>query len=181
MPASRHERHQQERRLSSLVASHAALVAWLLRRWGVCEADLDDAAQQVFCILNGKLAAVPSGRERAFLAACAVNVALRWRRSRSRRLRREISSELVCDLSDSGGNPEKALEERQRLAELDALLGRLPGELRSVYVLRAVEGLTNSEIARALSIPPGTVASRLRLARRRFAAALSRARRSQTP
>ncbi|AGP33614.1 sigma factor-like helix-turn-helix DNA-binding protein [Sorangium cellulosum] len=53
---------------------------------------------------------------------------------------------------------------------------RLRAELRDVLALAAT-GVTTREIAAALAIPRPTVATRLRLARRLFAGALTRKRR----
>lgn len=61
---------------------------------------------------------------------------------------------------------------------LDEVLGELPHDLRTVFVMCEVEEVTMSEVAVALGIPAGTVASRLRRAREAFAvlAAATRAR-----
>jgi RNA polymerase sigma-70 factor (ECF subfamily) len=48
---------------------------------------------------------------------------------------------------------------------LDRALAEVEPELRSIFVLREVEGLSYDEIALALEIPMGTVASRLNRAR----------------
>jgi RNA polymerase sigma-70 factor, ECF subfamily len=53
---------------------------------------------------------------------------------------------------------------------LDAVLATLPPELRQVFVLFELEELTMREIAAALRLPAGTVASRLRRAREMFKA-----------
>jgi RNA polymerase sigma-70 factor (ECF subfamily) len=50
----------------------------------------------------------------------------------------------------------------------------LPAELRTVMVLRAVEGLSYAEIAETAGIPAGTVMSRLSRARERLLGALGR-------
>ena len=48
------------------------------------------------------------------------------------------------------------------------MLESLPLDLRTVFVLYELEELTMVEIARALDLPMGTVASRLRRAREAF-------------
>ena len=64
---------------------------------------------------------------------------------------------------------------RRRLSELlDVVLEQMPIDLRTVFVLFELEGLSAPEIAAALSIPLGTVASRLRRARQTFAQAAAR-------
>ncbi len=52
-----------------------------------------------------------------------------------------------------------------------ACLGRLSRKQAEVLMLSDVEGYTRDEVAAMLGIPPGTVASRLRLARKAFRAA----------
>jgi len=51
---------------------------------------------------------------------------------------------------------------------LDRVLSDMDGDLRTVFVLYEFEELSMAEIADALSIPRGTVASRLRRARGDF-------------
>jgi RNA polymerase sigma-70 factor (ECF subfamily) len=55
-------------------------------------------------------------------------------------------------------------ELRKRIAEA---IAQLPGDARETLLLREVDGLSYAEIAKALSIPKGTVMSRLHYARKR--------------
>lgn len=57
---------------------------------------------------------------------------------------------------------------------LDQALDELPIELRTVFVLFELEGLTMAEIADVAALAPGTVASRLRRARAGFHAIAAR-------
>ncbi len=50
----------------------------------------------------------------------------------------------------------------------------MPDDLKAVIVLFEIEGLTMGEIAEALAVPPGTVASRLRRARAELSAQVAR-------
>jgi RNA polymerase sigma-70 factor (ECF subfamily) len=68
-----------------------------------------------------------------------------------------------------GAAPGDALERREERGALEALLARLAPEQRAVLVLREVEELSYREIAEVLSIPVGTVMSRLSRARERLA------------
>ena len=85
--------------------------------------------------------------------------------SRSRALRREVGAELA----ESAEAP--AAEERIS-DDLMRALAALGAEQRAVVVLRYLLDWTPGEIARALSIPRGTVNSRLRRALDRLAAEL---------
>lgn len=156
--------------MAGVVREHWDFVARLVRRLGVWDADVEDAAQHVFLTLDHKLDSVETGRERAFLAACAVHVAARHRRSRGRR--QEVSDEALWELPTNSAGPERALEQRQRLELLDGILATMTDEQREVFVLYEIEELTMAEIADALALAAGTVASRLRRAREIFQGAL---------
>ena len=72
------------------------------------------------------------------------------------------------EVVDTAPGPEESAagnEERQRVA---GAMAALPVELRTVIVLRAVEGLSYAEIALVAGIPAGTVMSRLSRARKRL-------------
>jgi RNA polymerase sigma-70 factor (ECF subfamily) len=77
---------------------------------------------------------------------------------------------------DIGSDLSKRLEQRQKLAELDAILDAMQEEQRLVFVLFEIEQMTGEEISDALGIPLGTAYSRLRLARAAFRAAIGRRR-----
>jgi len=61
--------------------------------------------------------------------------------------------------------PDEAVEEKDRLRQLQIALEALSQEHRTVIVLREIELLTYEEIADLLSIPEGTIRSRLHRAR----------------
>ena len=67
------------------------------------------------------------------------------------------------------GSPDPSTEDRLDLA---AALRSLPAELRAVVLLIDAEGLSYTEAAEVLSLPAGTVASRLNRARSFLQAAL---------
>ena len=71
-------------------------------------------------------------------------------------------------------NAEQLLEHREARELLDRLLEGLEHDVRVVFVLHELEELSAREIATALAIPLGTVASRLRRGRERFARRLAR-------
>jgi RNA polymerase sigma-70 factor (ECF subfamily) len=65
-----------------------------------------------------------------------------------------------------GGNPGRALLDKEIRARIDAALAELSENHRTVLVLRELEGLSYEEIARAMSCSKGTIMSRLFHARR---------------
>ena len=158
------------RRLAEMFQHHYDIVWRVLRRRGLSPPRADDATQEVFIVASRKLAQIPIGNERAFLCGTALRVASTVRRSAEFR-RESVSAEddlgttLVASEQPSG---EELLDQRKARAALDAILASLGEELQVVFVLFELEGLTMSEIAITLGIPPGTVASRLRRARELF-------------
>jgi RNA polymerase sigma-70 factor (ECF subfamily) len=137
-----------------------------LRRLGVSEADADDAVQEVILVLARKLDRVDAKSERSFVFSTAYRVASDMRKRERRR--RETDAEPLAELPTEAPDPE-ASAESQRLAILFArVLSRLSLELRAVFVLYELEELTMAEIAQALQLPLGTVASRLRRGRETF-------------
>jgi RNA polymerase sigma-70 factor (ECF subfamily) len=68
--------------------------------------------------------------------------------------------------------PEEVVMEGVLDAEIEEAMAALPGEYRSVVVMALVEEMSYKEIAVALSIPLGTVMSRLHRGRKMLQAAL---------
>jgi RNA polymerase sigma-70 factor (ECF subfamily) len=153
-------------RLASSLRRHFTLVWRSLRRFGIEEAAVDDAAQHVFLVLAERLPEVEVGRERAFLIALCVRVAANARRRRERC--RETASDALDEHPVRDPDPETLLESKQRRQVLDLALDALLADQRTVFVLFELEGLSLPEIADLLEIPLGTATSRLRRARRRF-------------
>jgi RNA polymerase sigma-70 factor (ECF subfamily) len=155
-----------------MVDAHFNFVWRYLRGLGVPEANVDDAAQQVFLVTAQKIDSVAEGSERSFLVGTALGVAANARRAYARR--HEVSDGALVTQRDEAPNPEERTESRQGLAVLDQFLESLPEELRAVFILFELEGLTMAAIAETLGLPAGTVASRLRRAREEFQAMAKR-------
>lgn len=157
----------RDRRLRAAFEQHFDYVWRLLRRLGVHESSVDDAAQQVFLTFSAKLSLVVHGKERAFLTGTAFRVASNQRRG-ERRSHERPEEEPIARAVDPAPSPEELLDASRRRAWLDRTLDRLPLDLRAVLVLFELEDMTAPEIATLLDLPVGTVASRLRRARQLF-------------
>jgi RNA polymerase sigma-70 factor (ECF subfamily) len=158
-------------RISRLFVDHFDLVWRTVRRLGVSPGAIDDAAQEVFVIAARKLDAIEVGKEKSFLYGTAIRVAADARRAHARRSARET---MEPDEVDAGANLDELIDQKRARELLDAIIARMPDDARDVFVLYELEGLTMAEIAAALELPAGTVASRLRRARELFAAAIAR-------
>lgn len=155
-------------RLRSLVEPHFASLWRGLRRFGVPASSLDDALQQVLLVLATKLDRIERGKERAFLLGIAHGVSANFRRLHARRAEVAYEDDVVTVHPDPDPDPEALLELKHRRALLDEALDALSEDQRAVFVLFELEGCTMIEIAETLSLPMGTVASRLRRGRARF-------------
>jgi RNA polymerase sigma-70 factor (ECF subfamily) len=144
-----------------------------LRGLGVPAGAVDDAAQQVFLVAAQRIAAIAEGAERSFLFSTARGVAANARRSRARS-REEQGEAAIASCADVGADPEQVLSAKEARGALDRILEGLPEDVRTVFVLFELEGLTAAAIAELLALPAGTVASRLRRAREEFQAATRR-------
>lgn len=150
----------ERERLAAMFEAHYDLVWRVLRRVGLSDATAEDGAQQVFLITSRRLADIPVGKERAFLCATAVKVAVPLRGRAQRDLPEEAAPEPIDERS-----PADLVQRKQQRALLDTLLSQMEEDLRAVLVLSELEGLSKREVADALGIPEGTAASRLRRAR----------------
>lgn len=160
--------------IRGLFTRHYASVWRLLRRFGVRQDQLDDAAQEVFWIAARRLHDIDPGREAAFLYGVALRVASGERRRAT--VHPEGDPVDLEHLVDQAPSPEEQAEQRQARALLDAVLDRMPHELRSLFVLFELEGLELKDIAEIEGIPVGTASSRLRRAREEFSAIARRLR-----
>jgi RNA polymerase sigma-70 factor (ECF subfamily) len=149
-------------RVRSAVARHLSLVWRVLRRSGLNPADADEASQDVFWVLARRHADVPEKSERAFLVATALRVASDRRRSK---WNRSVLVPLDEDLSSGIASPDAQADARRGLERLDRALAHLDEPERTVLVLMDIEEFSKSEAAKALGIPEGTAASRLKRAR----------------
>lgn len=104
----------------------------------------------------------------AWLYRIAMNTAMSW--LRRQRLARLLPSRLFLR-GDPGADGLERVEDQQ-LA--DVALSALSPKLRVVVVLTYYSGLTRQEVAAALGVPAGTVASRLAMAQRIMRSALER-------
>jgi len=147
-----------------MVESHFDPVWRALKRLGVPEGGVDDAAQQVFLVASRRLDEIDPRGERPYLLGIALRVAADARRAVVRR--REVPMDDVVEMAAAPGPaPEEVLDDKQALGLLSAHLARLPDEMREAFVLFELEELPAPEVAALLGVPVGTVASRVRRAR----------------
>lgn len=144
-----------------------------LRRLGVPERDLADAAQEAFMVVARRLHEHDGQKPIAsWLYAICLRVASNRRRSAVSR------NELLLDDTTRSAIQERATgaspDYSERRALLEAALAAMSLEQRAVFALFELEGYTGEEIAELVGAPLPTVHSRLRLAREIFRRAIAR-------
>lgn len=157
-----------EHTLRSVVLEHHGFVWRSVRRLGVPETDVEDAAQRVFMVLAKNFAQVEPQKLRSYLFGVSMRVAANERRAARSRgcLAHDGAAERVpC----SGPPADEDIDRRRARVLLDEILDGLDEELRSVYVLHEFEHMTMADIAETVGVPTGTAASRLRRARAQVA------------
>jgi RNA polymerase sigma-70 factor (ECF subfamily) len=179
MDASTRARPLEDGRLRErfrvMVDAHFDFIWRSLRGMGVEPSSVDDAAQHVFWTAYQKLASILPGCERAFLFQTALGVARNARRARARSRARELpGGDEILERADERPSPEELVGLKEARAVLDRILAQMPEDIRAVFVCFELEGLETKEIARLLDLAEGTVASRLRRARKVFHSAAKR-------
>lgn len=162
----RHDCVASGRSFEAVYRDHVGFVWRNLRRLGVPETDIEDAAHEAFMVVLRRL---PEFDGRAaittWLYSITRGVASNHRRTDRRRLRREAEA----PVPDGRHGPVEQVERAQAVATVARFLATLTAEQRAVFELFEIEGLRAQEIAEALELNINTVYTRLRAARQRFA------------
>jgi len=158
----------RDRRFEALALPHldAAynLARWLARDEQDAADIVQDAMLRAFVALDG----LRGEDARPWLLAIVRNSAYTW-------LRRNRPADLVVpydedlhDVGDASADPQQLALRAADRRRVDTALAALPVEFREAIVLRELEELSYREIATVLSVPVGTVMSRLSRGRLRL-------------
>ena len=141
-----------------------------LRKLGVRDRDIEDAAQEVFLQVHKYL---PSFRRESELSTwlyrlCITQARVARRRARvTDALRRVLAIAPAHELVSSHSLAEDAARKR-----IESALSALPEGERAVFVLYEMEGLPGKQIAEIVKCPEATVWRRLHYARQAFRRAI---------
>ncbi len=108
------------------------------------------------------------GDGRAWLLTIVRNTCYTWLRQNRMEDLTEVYDEEIHTVKRDSSNPETLLLESADAQLLRQALEELPVEFREVLVLRELEGMSYREIADLMSVPVGTVMSRLARGRERL-------------
>lgn len=162
------------RAYGALVDRHRAGVVRVVYRMCGDPHLAEEAAQEAFVRAWQRLSDYkPEGAFRAWVYRIAVNAALDALRARKPTASLDALPDDGLPENNPGADPEAAFVRRQRAERVQQAVMALPAPSRAVLVLREWGGLSYAEIAAALSIPLGTVMSRLNSARGQLRKSLS--------
>lgn len=163
----------------ALYRTHFSFVWRSLRRLGVDEHSLDDAAQEVFLTAHRRLPDF-EGRStvKTWLSGILLNAARHHRRAKARRPVHEPLGDAEPDAGGAG--PHESAVRAQARAVLHAFLDGLDDDLRAVFVMSELEQMTAPEVSAATGVNVNTVSSRIRAVRAQFEQMVAR-RRARDP
>ena len=165
--------------VADVYAAHFKYVWRCLRSLGVADAALDDAVQEVFLVVQRKLAAFDGACDtKTWLYAIVLRVARRYRAEAARHAERFSApapgaDDEALETGSVAADLRSEIEKNERLALAQRALAGLDDAKREVFVFACIEGMSAPEIATLVGIPLNTVYSRLRAARQAFAEAVA--------
>jgi RNA polymerase sigma-70 factor (ECF subfamily) len=166
---------ERDAKLAELLRRHHSTVWRMLRRLGVGSEWIEDVLQEVFLVASERLEDIEAGKERRFLLNTAVKKAANHRRKGSNRLEVREGT-LIGEARDPQPDADQLLAQKRFREVFDGVLDGWPLEVRTVFVMFELEGLSVPEIAEIVEAKEGTVASRLRRGRELFVSASKRLR-----
>jgi RNA polymerase sigma-70 factor, ECF subfamily len=162
-----------------LVRLHSRRVYGLCYRFTGKDSEAQDLTQDVFMRVFRSLASFRSteGSFSTWLARLTRNLLIdHYRRTRNERVTDSIEEQLpgVEERHHATSRPDSAVAGREASELLQGALAKLSPELRETIILRDLQEMEYREIAEVLSIPEGTVKSRLNRGRAELARLLKK-------
>ncbi len=157
-------------RFNETVLPHVDAALSLARWLTGSVADAEDVVQEACIRAFGAIHTARNVNARAWLLAIVRNTAFTWiAKNRPKAVMTTDDEGLFeqsgLEMVESQTTPETLLIEKADAEHLHRAISALPLAYREVLMLREIEDLTYQEISKALSIPIGTVMSRLARAR----------------
>lgn len=140
--------------LQTLFRLHAPTLVRSLRRRGASAETAEDLTQDAFLRLLGAAPPDqgPGGDARAYLLQTSRNLLIDHRRREGRAPLEAAEAEAMAEAPDPAPSVERRLDDRRRLARVEAALAGLPPKMRQAFELHRVEGLTLAETARRMGL-----------------------------
>lgn len=157
-------RQGDEAAFAQLTRAHYSQVWRFLFKWVKNRDDAEELAQETFLAAWRSLPKFRSDSKfSTWLLGIALNLA-RNHHNRSPSRNREVELDEAAHLetpASPGSDPQLQYEMSAAMRALDRAIGGLPDDMREIMVLIKVEGMSLEEVSSLLSLPIGTVKSRL--------------------
>ena len=130
--------------------------------------DAEDVAQEVFLKAYSNLDKFKfDSKFYSWIYRIAINTSLNYINSKEKRQEKETISEESCQINDNSAssNPKDYYEFTELVDKVQPLINKLPNDLKILIELYEINDNTYEEISKKLSMPIGTVRSRLHRAR----------------
>lgn len=149
-----------------IVVNYQNLVGSVAYRLGVRRDEIEDMVSEVFVKVYRNLSTY---RPEFTLSTWIYRIATNHVLDHLRRRRKEAGQvEMPVTVADPGPQPAENVAAIERAEMVRAALSELPEKYRAPLVLMHIEGLGVSEISRILSLPAGTIKTRLARGRTRL-------------
>ena len=130
--------------------------------------DAEDLVEEAFIKAYRSISKFEIGRSfYAWISRIAVNNAINYLKKEKRANVQPIEW-FEHRLATKKGDPVKMTKQKLLKERISAAMAKLPGDFRTILLLRVEESYSYAEIGRVLKIPKGTVMSRLARARQRL-------------
>jgi RNA polymerase sigma-70 factor (ECF subfamily) len=137
-----------------------------LLHFGVAPIDVEDAAHEVIrAVVRGLSTFDPSRDLRSWLFGVTFNVASNHLRRAARHRERFLDEPADVTIPDLSATIEDRMIQEETFRTVREVLAEIDLDRRAVIIARVVHGMSELETAEALSIPIGTVKTRLRMAK----------------
>lgn len=148
----------RSRWLAAHVLPHEpALRAWIRRTTQISDSDIDDIVQETYAIL-AKLESVEAIRDpRTYAFQVARSVFLQGLRRSKIVPIGSIADLAALGEADDAPSPEQQVHGQRELRRVEAAIQNMPTQVRKVFWLRRVDGLSQRETARQLGLAEHTV------------------------
>jgi RNA polymerase sigma-70 factor (ECF subfamily) len=150
------------------------ILYFIMKKLNMSKPDAEDLMQEIFIKVIEKRDTFNTGRKfSTWLYTVANNRCIDYMRVEKNKLTSSLDKEISSEqkgtthlelVKSEGGNPEEHSYNKQIKVYVDEGVAELTQDLKEVFLLREIEGLSLKEIAEITDVPLNTVKTRLRTA-----------------
>ena len=154
--------------MAALYRRHGGLVYRFTLQMSRNDAVAEEITQEVFLALLTQIDRFDAARGELSTWLCGIARRQLWKHLQRSEAASAFDEENAAELEFSGDGPAELLLRREAVAAVRAGMDELPAALREVVILCSLEEMSYEQAAQVLSVPVGTVRSRLHRAKARL-------------